>query len=143
MHELNGGCHCGNISVVYKTKTAPEEASPRACQCSFCRKHNTAAISDNEGDLTISVKDAGKLSRYQFGFKTCEFLVCRACGVYVAAFAGEPDDSVGFATLMCFCLDDHARYPGPSPSDYAEEDAEARRARRRKVWTPARLLAGK
>lgn len=139
MHELTGGCHCGNISVLYKTSVVPEEANPRACQCSFCRKHNTAAISDNQGDLTISVKDANKLSRYQFGFRTCDFLICRECGVYVAAFAGNPDDSSGHATLMSSCLDDRARYPVPSPSDYAEEDADARRERRRKVWTPARL----
>ncbi|RMF03493.1 MAG: aldehyde-activating protein [Alphaproteobacteria bacterium] len=140
MHELTGGCHCGNISVVYHTRIAPEEAQPRACQCGFCRKHNTAAVSDNEGDLTIRVKDGEQLSRYQFGLKTCEFLICRNCGVYVAAFAGEPDDSAGYATLMSFCLDERARYPAAAPSDYAGEDAQGRRARRRRVWTPARLI---
>lgn len=139
MHELKGGCHCGNISVLFKTSVAPEDASPRACQCSFCRKHNTAAVSDNAGELTIDVKEGSKLSRYQFGFKTCDFLVCRECGVYVAAFVGEPDDSKGYATLMSVCLDERARYPAPSPSDYGSEDAEGRRARRRKVWTPTSL----
>jgi len=142
MHELTGGCHCGNITVLYKTGIAPEDASPRACQCSFCRKHNTAAVSDNSGDLTIRVSDADKLNRYQFGLKTCDFLICRECGVYVAAFVGEPDDSQGFATLMSFCLDEHARYPVPGPSEYGSEDAQGRRARRRKVWTPARLEIG-
>lgn len=142
MHELTGGCHCGNISVLYKTEIAPEDATPRACQCRFCRKHNTAAVSDNEGDLTISVKDGSKLSRYQFGLKTCDFLICRDCGVYVAAFAGEPDDSSGYATLMSFTLDERARYPAPEPTSYSEEDEEGRRARRRKVWTPTRLVIG-
>jgi len=142
MHELTGGCHCGNVSVLYKTSVAPEDALPRACQCSFCRKHNTAAVSDNSGDLRISVKDGNKLSRYRFGFQTCDFLVCRECGVYVAAFSGEPDDSAGYATLMAFALDERARYSQPGPSDYAEEDADGRRARRRKVWTPARLEIG-
>lgn len=142
MHELTGGCHCGNISVVYRTTVAPEDASPRACQCSFCRKHNTAAVSDPQGDLTILVKDGDKLSRYQFGLQTCDFLICRDCGVYVAAFAPETGNEQGYATLMSFCLDERARYPASSPSDYAGEDAENRRARRRKVWTPARLVAG-
>lgn len=142
MYEFKGGCHCGNISVHYKTRISPENASPRACQCSFCRKHNTAAVSDNGGDLTISVEDADKLSRYQFGLKTCDFLICRTCGVYVAAFVGEPDDSKGYATLMSFCLDQWAQFPAPSPSDYGGEDAEGRRARRRKVWTPAQLRVG-
>ena len=79
MHELTGGCHCGNISVIYKTNVAPEDAGPRACQYSFCRKHNTAAVSDNSGDLTIRVADGDKLNRYQFGLRTCDFLICRDC----------------------------------------------------------------
>lgn len=142
VHELTGGCHCGNIRVVYKTDVAPEDARPRSCQCSFCRKHNTAAVSDPNGELTLFVKDRDKLSRYQFGLKSCDFLVCRDCGVYVAAYMPEVGDESGFATLMAFALDEHARYPQPAPSNYSGEDAEGRVARRRKVWTPARLRIG-
>ena len=139
MHELKGGCHCGAISVVYKTSIAPKDTVPRACQCSFCRKHNTAAISDPEGDLTIKVSDGDKLNRYQFGLNTCDFLICRECGVYVAAFAPEQGDDSGYATLMSVTLDDQALYPLAQPTHYAGEDSEGRRERRRKVWTPARL----
>jgi hypothetical protein len=139
MHEFRGSCHCGNVSLVYKTAHAPEKTVPRACQCAFCRKHNAAAVSDPEGDLAVTVKEKEKLARYRFGLNTADFLICRACGVYVAAFMPGSDDTHGFATLMTAALDDHARYPAPEPASYASEDADARRARRREKWTPARL----
>jgi hypothetical protein len=142
MHELSGGCHCGNISVLYRTSVSPEETQPRACQCAFCRKHNTAAVSDPEGELTIRVKAGEHLSRYQFGLNAADFLICRTCGVYVAAFMPDPDDARGFATLMSAALDAHAAYPAPEPTNYAGEDEAGRRQRRRKKWTPARLEIG-
>ncbi len=142
MQELRGGCHCGNIRVVYKTAMAPEDTQPRACQCAFCRKHNTAAISDPSGDLEITVKDADLLSRYQFGHKAADFLICKTCGVYVAAFMPDPDDERGYATLMSFALDERARYQQARTASYTGEDESARRQRRRERWTPARLETG-
>jgi hypothetical protein len=142
MHELMGGCHCGNISVVYKTAVAPEDAEPRACQCVFCRKHNTSAISDPAGDLTITVGAGEKLSRYRFGLRTADFLVCRECGVYIGAFMHGADENTGFATLMSAVLDERARYAGGQAISFSAEDKDGRLARRRKVWTPARLQVG-
>ena len=107
MAKHTGGCHCGNISVLYTTGVAPEETTPRACQCDFCRKHNTSAVSDPDGDLAISVRDASLLNRYQFGLKAADFLICRACGVYVAAFMPDPDDKKG----VCHADVGHARRP--------------------------------
>jgi hypothetical protein len=142
MHELRGGCHCGNISVIYNTGISPEEARPRACQCAFCRKHNTAAISDPDGDLTITVSEGDRLSRYRFGLKAADFLVCKECGVYVAAFMPDPDDANGYATLMSVTLDERARYCEAQPTSYSGEDEAGRRQRRREKWTPAKLLVG-
>lgn len=139
MHELNGGCHCGNVSVIYRTGVAPEDAEPRACQCSFCRKHNTRAVSDADGNLQISVRSGQALSRYQFGLNAADFLICRDCGVYVAAFMPDPDDENGFATLMANALDDQARYREAVPTVYEGEDEAGRRQRRREKWTPATL----
>ena len=139
MAELKGGCHCGNISLQYTTDMAPEDTVPRACQCGFCRKHNTSAVSDPEGEAVITVRDGSSLSRYQFGLKAADFLICRECGVYVAAFMSDPDDVHGFATLMSVALDDRARFPPPQPAVYEGEDEAGRRQRRRERWTPARL----
>lgn len=139
MAELKGGCHCGNISLLYMTDIAPEDTRPRACQCGFCRKHNTSAVSDPEGKAVISVRDGSSLSRYQFGLKAADFLICRECGVYVAAFMPDPDDAHGFATLMSVTLDDRTRFPQAQPTVYEGEDEAGRRQRRRERWTPARL----
>jgi len=142
MHELKGGCHCGNIRILYNTGVKPEDARPRACQCAFCRKHNTAAVSDPSGDLTITVGDGDKLSRYRFGLKAADFLICKTCGVYVAAFMPDPDDANGFATLMSAALDERARYGEARSTSYSGEDEAGRRQRRREKWTPARLETG-
>ena len=142
MHELTGGCHCCNIKVVYRTMIAPEDSVPRACQCSFCRKQNTRAVSDPKGTLAITVGNESRLSRYRFGLAIADYLVCRECGIYVAAFMTDADRSHGFATLMANALDAHARYPAALPIDYDGEDEAARSGRRRQRWTPATLKTG-
>ncbi|MEM8743339.1 MAG: aldehyde-activating protein [Pseudomonadota bacterium] len=142
MNELKGGCHCGNISVLYRTGVSPEDAIPRACQCDFCRKHTSSAVSDPAGDLAIRVQDGGLLNRYQFGLNAADFLICRECGVYVAAFMPDPEDADGFATLMSYTLDERTRYPVAQPTVYDGEDEAGRRQRRRERWTPARLVIG-
>jgi hypothetical protein len=142
MTKLTGGCHCKNIKVEFETNVAPEDAKPRACQCSFCRQHQSRAVSDPHGSLRITVDNPEMLSRYKFGTKSIEFLVCRECGVYVAGFMADPADDKGYATLMVSALDDRGRYPQPSPTVYDDEDKQTRTARRRKVWTPAVLTMG-
>lgn len=142
MTTYKGGCHCRNITVSYESQVAPEEAVPRACQCSFCRQHQSRAVSDSAGRLEIAVRNRDRLSRYQFSLKTIEFLVCRDCGVYVAAFMADPADSRGYATLMVSALDDRQRFPPPQPADYDQEDGDTRAARRRRNWTPAVLQVG-
>ncbi len=142
MALMTGGCHCGNIEVVFETDIAPEETEPRACQCSFCRRHQSRAVSDPDGRLRITVADSDLLSRYRFGLKSIDFLVCRACGVYVAGFMPDPTDDRAFATLMVSALEDRARFPSPVAKDYDAQSGQQRTARRRKVWTPASLTIG-
>lgn len=139
MHELEGRCHCGNITIRYRTHTAPEAASLRACQCTFCRKHQARAVSDPGGHVTFSVAREADLNRYQFGLRSAQFLICRTCGVYVGAFLAANPPEQGHATLMVNVLDDEARYGIAQPTVYDAEDADGRTARRRRVWTPATL----
>ena len=136
---LDGGCHCGNLSFRLETATPPEGQPVRACGCGFCRLHGVLSTSDPAGRVSFQVRDPERLSRYQFGLKAADFLICRECGVYVAAFMSDPDDVHGFATLMSVALDDRARFPPPQPAVYEVEDAAGRRQRRRERWTPARL----
>lgn len=143
MVKRTGGCHCRNIKVEFETDVAPQAFEPRACQCSFCRQHQSRAVSDPAGKLRIAVQDGALLSRYRFGLKTIEFLTCRNCGVYVAGFMPDPTDDNGYATLMLSALDDRGDFPMPVAKDYDDQSAEDRTTRRRKVWTPATLtIAG-
>jgi len=102
----------------------------------------TGGESDPEGALAITVRDSAALNRYRFGLGAADFLICRNCGVYVAAFMPDPTDEGGYATLMADALAEHARFPQATPTDYAGEDAARRRQRRRRRWTPASLRSG-
>ncbi len=142
MHRFHGRCHCGNLEVDYRTATAPQDATVRACQCSFCRKHDARALSDPSGAIEITAHDPDRLQRYRFGMRSIEFLLCRDCGVYVAAYMADGGDAV--ANIMVNVLDDRERFGvKTAPADYDTEDAEAKRLRRRAKWTPATLRLGK
>jgi hypothetical protein len=139
MNTYNGSCHCGNLHVVFTTSLAPETMAPRACQCSFCRKHATGAVSDPEGQLTFIMKDPEQVHRYRFGLGITEFLICRNCGVYVGAHM--PDDAGACGNVMAHVLDDHARFNIPTvPVIRSGEDEAGRRDRRRAAWTPSTVV---
>jgi hypothetical protein len=133
-HE--GGCHCGNLEVTFETAQRPEELPLRACQCTFCRKHAAIGASDPAGAVEVRIRDSGEVSRYVFGLRTAEFLVCRRCGVYVAAVCTV--DGGTYATLNLNALADRAAFTrAPVPMDFDAETVAERLARRRKAWTPA------
>src|SRR3546814_17880327 len=77
MHH-QGGCHCGAIAVRYESAAAPAETEVRACQCSFCRKHGSRAVSDSQGKLTVTIHDAEVVQRYRFGLATADYFLCRS-----------------------------------------------------------------
>ena len=137
MTQYNGGCHCGFIKVSFETEVMPENFQPRACQCSFCRKHSTRALSDPSGRIDIIVHRNADLSRYQFGVKATEFLICRSCGVYVSAYM--PDGASAYANVMADVLDNYESFGDGVTTDYGDEDEAGKRARRKERWTPARL----
>jgi hypothetical protein len=130
-----GGCHCGAIRMTYRSATPAAEHALRACQCSFCRKHGSIAVSDPDGSVEIRIADEQRASRYRFGLGTADYLVCRECGVYVAAVMTEGERS--WSVTIVNALDDRADFTGPvEPVDFSAEDGDDRRARRRARWTP-------
>lgn len=62
------------------TRPAPDYA-PRACDCSFCRKHGAAWLADPEGRLRIHQHDDAALLRYRHGSGQAEFIACARCAV--------------------------------------------------------------
>ncbi len=136
----DGGCHCGNIRVAYRTSRPVSEWAVRACQCTFCRKHGIRATSDPDGSIGIAVADERNVSRYRFGLGITDFLVCRVCGVYVCALVEEPDGLLATLVVNTLDLPQHG-FPEPVPAHYDDETGGERLARRRLRWTPAAMMS--
>jgi hypothetical protein len=131
-----GGCHCGAIRVRLDSQRPASELPVRLCGCSFCSKHRPRYTSDPAGRVAIELANDAAVSRYRFGLRLADFLICRVCGVFVAAY--EP----GLAVINLDVLDaagDFTAAPAQF-TDYDREDAAQRSARRARVWTPATIV---
>src|SRR5262245_54009530 len=117
---MTGSCHCGNLRVELETKLAPAEFQVRADQCSFCRRHAALSITDPQGHVSFRVADERALSRYRFGLRTADFLICTRCGVYVGAIFVEPDGA--WAVVNVNVLDDRAAFRSAEAVSYDGED---------------------
>jgi hypothetical protein len=135
---LHGGCHCGNLKVVFETALDPTALPLRACQCSFCRRHGGVTTSDPAGRLVVEVRDSGQLQRYRFALGITDFLICRTCGVYVAATMAVDGKTLG--VLNVNVLDERELFARqPEPMQYGAETVEDRESRRAKVWMPVEV----
>ena len=133
--KYEGGCHCGNVRIEFETGISPAEIEVRACQCTFCRKHNSLAVADPAGHLAIHAEHEENVGRYAFGLRTAEYLICKTCGVYVAAMTIGESESRGIAIVNS--LDDRRQFTSePIASDYDAESRDNRIERRRRRWTP-------
>lgn len=134
--DHSGGCHCGNIHVRLRLSTAAPETPLRACACSFCRAHQTRTVADPAGLFEVTADDWSLVEPYRFGSRTADYLVCRRCGVYVAALCAT---SAGLrAVVNVNCLAERAQFTQvPSAPDYEGESVEARLVRRAANWMPA------
>lgn len=139
---IEGACHCGALTVRFDTALTPAQLPVRTCGCGFCLRHRPRYTSDPAGHVTLTAAGEPALSRYRFGLRLADFLICRACGVFVAAF--EPGDP-GRAVINLEVLATAADFVGP-PTQFAaydSEDAATRTARRARGWTPATLVVGR
>jgi hypothetical protein len=135
---LRGACHCGNLKVAFETDVDPAALQLRACQCSFCRRHGAVTTSDPGGRLRIDVDQPELFVRYRFALGITDFLVCRTCGVYVAAVM--PDDGGSLGVVNVNVLDEREPFARPSePVQYGIESIHDREARRGKVWMPVEV----
>ena len=138
MTTLTGGCHCGNMKVAFETSLDPRSLPLRACQCSFCLRHGGVVTSDPAGRLVIEVRQPERLQRYRFALGITDFLICSACGVYVAAVMEIEGRSLGILNVNV--LDEREPFArAPTPMEYGMEQVEEREARRVKRWMPAEV----
>jgi hypothetical protein len=131
-----GGCHCGNIHVRLRLATSPQDTPLRACGCSFCRAHATRTVADPDGSFELSADDPQLVQKYRFGSRTADYILCRRCGVYIAALC---ETSAGTrAVVNTNCLVDRASFSQvPAATDYDGETVAERLSRRAAKWMPA------
>lgn len=130
-----GGCHCGALRVEFRSA---KPLAPRACDCSFCRKHGVRSVSDADGLASIHITAGHEPLRYRFGLKTADFLICSVCGVYVAAVIAIEGQTYSVLNLNAF--DNPHADIAAVPMSYEGEGIADRTERRRRVWTPTKVL---
>ena len=135
MIEYPGRCHCGALTVRYRTALERGVWPLRACQCSFCRLHGALSTSDPHGLLAFESADMSLVQRYRFGGRTADFLVCRACGVYMGAQMACERGRLGVLNVRCL-LPERPDLIKAEPMDYSTESPEFRLQRRVARWTP-------
>lgn len=133
---LRGQCHCGNIAFELESRLAPPELPVRACQCGFCRAHGALSTSDPDGRVSINFASPARVTRYRFGTRTADFLICAECGTYVAAVTNVGGRDYAVLNINTFDARD-AFTAAPQSMDYEGETPDIRRARRAQRWTPA------
>lgn len=130
---FRGSCHCGAISAEYETDAI---VSLRQDGCGFCSSRGVKSASDPDGRLTI--RSQLRLTRYRFGHQTADFLVCPACGTYVATQMEGPRGPVGVVNVVGLAIPELRDQPATLAS-LEGESIDERIQRRLSRWTPMTL----
>jgi len=138
--DINGSCHCGNISFSLQWPGDAAEIQARSCGCTFCVKHGGVWTSHPRASLRARVTDAGLVANYKFGTETAQFLVCARCGVAPLVTSQIEDRLFAVVNVNTFDNVERARLH-IQPASFDGEDLASRLARRRKVWIADVVLA--
>ena len=128
-----GACHCGAVHAEYETD---QPVRLRQDGCGFCSSRGVKSASDPEGRLQLTA--AKRLTRYRFGHKTADFLICPACGTYVATHMESPRGSIGVINVVGLNIAELKNLPATLTS-LEGETTEERLQRRISRWTPMTL----
>jgi hypothetical protein len=138
MNNLRGSCHCGRLSVVFSTALDAAQLHPRACDCSFCRKHGAAYISDPAGHLVIHATEPGALREYRQGSHTARLLLCGHCGVVVGVVFDDAGRTYG--AVNAACLDGEVALGDAVSASPQKLNATEKVERWRQLWVPDVVL---
>jgi hypothetical protein len=138
MLTYTGACHCGALSLEFRTRLAPSHWPLRECQCSFCRKHAMLSTSDPDGEIVLTLRDPAALKRYRFATGVTDFLICTRCGVYVGATVMNDGWMVLNGRVMNCAEELLSRAAEPRILD--DESADERIARRQRMWSRCRVV---
>jgi hypothetical protein len=93
-------------------------------------------VADLEGLFEVWAEDWSLVENYRFGTRTCDFLICRRCGVFIAAVSELPAGAR--AVVNVNCVTDRERFTSaPVVHDFDDETIETRSSRRATNWMPA------
>ena len=133
MTDYLGRCHCGAVTVRFRTEREPRRWPLRRCTCSFCVRFGGVYTSDPAGE--IGLRSSSALRTYQFGQRTADFVFCPTCGVSFGAMTDV--DGKKLAVLNVRVLDEVTLdFTAAQPMDFDDESVELRTARRLRHWTP-------
>jgi len=139
MTTYPGSCHCGSIKIAFSSEKTPAEMRVGRCSCTFCRRHGARTMGDPAGSVEFRAAP-GTINRYRFGLGITDYLLCSKCGAYLGAVMEDQGGLI--ATLNVNSLDIRDTFdPAPPLHVYDGEDEERRRARRRKFWMKATVIA--
>jgi hypothetical protein len=139
--QIQGRCHCGNLSFTLEWAPDPVEIPARACGCSFCRKHGGVWTSNPKGSLRVTVDDPAQVSHYAFGTRTARFHVCTRCGIVPVVTSRIDGRLYAVVSVNAFENVDPARLK-VAAADFEREDEAARLARRTRGWIADVLFTG-
>ncbi|KRA40049.1 hypothetical protein [Pseudoxanthomonas sp. Root630] len=129
---LQGGCHCGAITLAFSTALVPADTAPRACDCSFCRAHGAAWVSDADAQLLIHAHRPERLRRYRQGSLAAQFLLCGECGVLVAVVF--EDSGRTYAAVNTGCLEERDAFASTASASPQRLSPGDKLARWRQLW---------
>ena len=139
MTTYTGSCHCGGVQIRLDSAKQPDEMRDGRCGCSFCRRHGARTMGDPIGSVEFRAVP-GTVSRYRFGLGITDYLLCSKCGTYVGAVMEDDGRSIGIVNVNSLDIRDTLD-AAPPLHHYDGENEERRRARRRKFWMPATVIA--
>ena len=103
-------------------------------------RHGAVSASDPAGQFRVDVRDP-ELRRYRFALGITDFLLCGACGVYVAAIMRTGSGLLGVLNLNV--LDEREPFAREAePMRYGAETVADREARRGSAWMPVEVRTG-
>lgn len=132
MQNYTGGCHCGNIRLEMRFEAPTHSFHPRACDCDFCSKHGAAYVSDDQGKLSIHIKNEDDVSRYKQGSGLAEFMVCRCCGVLVGVSYEEQGKT--YVAVNSKVIESPSEFGPPITTTPKQLPDEEKISRWKKLW---------
>lgn len=131
--NIQGSCHCGNVSFELRWEPDPAEIPARACGCSFCVKHGGVWTSNPAASLRVKVRTPALLEKYAFGTRTADFHVCRRCGVVPLVTSDIDGRTYAVVSVNAFNNVDRSMLR-VAPMSFEGEETSSRLDRRKRNW---------